>query len=122
MKIFKGKERDDDLVCVGYFSHSTDAHSLRILLEAHGIQAIVTNEESTYTLGVSIIGPQGPVGIEVHVKRKDYQDAMLIKDEVPAASEQLIPAWTCSCGANVDEGFSLCWSCGADWVPSEEAE
>ncbi len=107
------KERDDDLVPIQRFVSSTAAHSLRILLEAHGIQAAVVNEESTSTLGTNIFGNQSPIGIEVCVQRQHVEDATLIMNEVPAAAEALIPEWVCKCGETVDAGFSVCWSCGA---------
>jgi len=53
------------------------AHSMRILLEANGIDAQV----------------HGDFSAEI-------------------AGEVLVPEWTCDCGATVDEGFQVCWSCG----------
>lgn len=60
----------------------------------------------------------GLVGVEVLVRREDLNDAKLIMLEVPAASEVLIPAWHCACGAEVDDGFSICWSCGLKCLPN----
>lgn len=113
MKIFSGKQRDDDLVTLARFTSSAAAHSLRILIEAHGIRVSVTNEESTSMMGTSIFGKHSPVGIEVCVFRCDLEDAQKIMQEVPAAAEILIPQWNCDeCGETVDSGFSVCWSCG----------
>ena len=116
MKLFAGKQRDDDLVTLARFTSSTSAHSLRILIEAHGIRVSVTNEESTSNLGTSMFGSHSPVGIEVSVFRRDLKEARTIMNEVPAASELLVPEWTCSdCGETVDQGFSVCWSCGGEF-------
>lgn len=110
------KERDDDLVLLAKFTNSIPAHSLRILLEASGIRASVTGEEANANFG-SAIGMLGLniVGVEVHVRREDLEDAKLVMNEVPAASDVLIAEWKCGCGAEVDEGFAVCWSCGREF-------
>jgi hypothetical protein len=119
MWFLRGKQRDDDLVRLATFPESCAAHSLRILLEAHGIPATVTDEESSAVLGTFGLFEAGLVGVQVLVKRADYSEAKLIKEEVPAAAEVLIPQWICGCGEEVDCGFSLCWSCGNPYVDSD---
>ena len=115
MKFFKFAKRDDDLVRLATFEHSMEAHSVRILLEASGIQATVTGEESNLTFGGFIgLGDAGLVGVQVYVKRTDLAMAKRVMLEVPSASNVLFPAWQCPCGAEVDEGFSICWACGKD--------
>lgn len=110
MRLFK--RRDDDLVRLATFRHSVGAHSLRLLLEANGIQAVVTGEETNAAFGAVGLSDSGLVGIQVMVKRADYDDSVVIMNEVPAAADVIIPSWQCECGAAVDEGFSICWSCG----------
>jgi len=112
MDFLKGKQRDDDLVLLARFDSPPVAHSVRLLLEAHSIDATVQNEESNATLGGSIFGQIGLFRIELFVRRSDHDEAKLIMEQVPAAAEVLIPEWKCDCGETVDAGFSVCWSCG----------
>jgi hypothetical protein len=113
MKLFKFRERDDDLVRLATFEHSMQAHSVRILLEASGIPATVAGEESNLTFGGFVgLGDAGLVGVQVYVRRQDLEIAKQVMSEVPLAADVLFPSWSCDCGAEVDEGFSVCWSCG----------
>ena len=115
MNILSGKQRDDDLVTLARFTNSAVAHSLRILIEAHGIRVSVTNELSNSAMGTSIFGNLSPIGIEVCVFRRDLDEARTIMKNVPEASETLVPQWPCQdCGETVDEGFIVCWSCGKE--------
>ena len=100
------KQRDDDLVRLKSFDHAIPAHSLRLLLEASGIEAVVSGEETNTTFGPMGLGDGGAVGVLVLVKRTDLEDATKVMLQVPAASEILIPAWNCDCGEDVDEGFA----------------
>ena len=95
-------KREDDLVVVDEFQSSLTAHSLRILLEANGVAAIVDGDHA-------IDGTERP---RLYVKRSDLELAKTVIKEVPVAAEVLFPAWVCECGAEVDEGFQICWSCG----------
>ena len=109
MKLFR--EREDDLVTLASFTTGGEAHVLRLLLEANGIQAAVTGEESNATFGFGTATDPNVFGVKVLVKRMDVSEAQLIM-QVPAAADVLIPAWTCACGEDVDQGFAVCWSCG----------
>jgi hypothetical protein len=115
MRFLEPPKRDDDLVRLSTFPNSLLAHSLRILLEACGVQAVVTGEESNATFGGPGMGDAGMVGVQILVRRDDFEDAQRIMLEVPAASEVLVPSWNCQCGVEVDEGFSICWSCGVEF-------
>jgi hypothetical protein len=115
MRFLEPPKRDDDLVRLSTFPSSLPAHSLRILLEACGVQAVVTGEESNATFGGPGMGDAGMVGVQILVRRDDFEDAQRIMLEVPAASEVLVPSWNCQCGVEVDEGFSICWSCGVEF-------
>ena len=75
MKFLEPPKRDDDLVRLSTFPSSLPAHSLRILLEACGVQAVVTGEESNATFGGPGMGDAGMVGVQVLVRRDDYEDA-----------------------------------------------
>ena len=91
------------LVTVARCRSGIEAHSLRILLEASGIAAVVTGDAPS---------EHGFEEALVHVHQDDAMLAVQVIEEVPAASEVLIPEWICHCGATVDEGFHCCWSCG----------
>ncbi|MGI9517088.1 MAG: putative signal transducing protein, partial [Pirellulaceae bacterium] len=106
------KKRDDDLVRLKMFDSEPAAHALRLLLEANGIQASVSGEESHAVLGNLGLTSAGLTGVEVLVRRADLEEARLVMNEVPAACDALVPAWACVCGAQVDQGFMVCWSCG----------
>lgn len=112
MDFLKGKQRDDDLVLLAQFDNPPAAHNVRLLLEAHSIDATVQNEESSAVLGGSIFGQIGLFKVELFVLRSDYADAKMVMEQVPAAAEILIPEWNCQCGETVDAGFAVCWSCG----------
>jgi len=118
MKLFK--TRDDDLVRLAVFQQPLDAHSLRILLDANGIKASVTGEESNATFGAVGLGDAGLVGVQVLVKRSDFDEATIIMNEIPAASDAIIPNWKCACGEDVDEGFGVCWSCGGNYPDDDD--
>ena len=99
--------RPDSLVVVAEFRNVLEAHSTRILLEANGIRAVVIGDAISET---------GLEPIVVYVHRENLELAQTVIQEIPAASEVLIPAWNCACGAEVDAGFNVCWSCAR---PSE---
>ncbi len=103
----------DQLAQVAGFSSSISAHSLRILLEANGVRAVVVGD---------VMNETGFELVSVYVHASQVETAMVIIREIPAASEVLIPAWRCLCGADVDAGFHCCWSCGreAEETSSEE--
>lgn len=94
--------RDESLEKVGEFDGPLAAHSVRILLEANGIPAVVFGDASNET---------GLEPVLVYVHKKNIELARRVIEEVPAAAEVLIPAWVCQCGEQVDAGFNMCWSC-----------
>jgi len=75
------------LVVLSTFESSVEAHLFKNELENNGIRASVSNENSTAIFGATIGGD---------------------------SENGLISEWTCNCGETVDEGFAVCWSCGAD--------
>ena len=109
MKLFP--QREDDLITLASFTTGSEAHVLRLLLEANGIQAAVTGEEANSTFGFGVATDPNVFGVKVLVKRKDVSEAHLIM-QVPAAADIMIPEWKCECGEDVDQGFAVCWSCG----------
>ncbi len=97
---------DEALVKVAEYPSSLLAHSIRILLEANGIPAIVVGDA---------IQEVGFEPIQVMVSKTNLELARTVIEEVPAASEILIPEWICLCGEQVDSGFHICWSCGQEY-------
>lgn len=95
----------DRFAQVAEFNNSISAHSLRILLEANGVKAMVVGDVFNET-GLDLVS--------VFVHANQIELAQLIIRDVPAASEVLIPSWICLCGAEVDAGFHCCWSCGKE--------
>jgi len=94
----------EKFVKLAKFDSAIPAHSMRILLEANGIEAQVQGDFVAEIAGTD--------SILVIVREADLEIAKRVIVEVPAASEVLVPEWTCDCGETVDKGFQVCWSCG----------
>ena len=111
------------LVVLSTFESAIEAHFFKNELENHGIRAAVGNETSTAIFGPTIGGPSSAFWIEVLVLEEDAERGLEVKKEWNSKSdnsEQVeISEWTCECGETVDEGFAVCWSCGAEY--NEEA-
>ncbi len=96
----------ESYVRLAEFESSIAAHSMRILLEANGIEARVHGDFLAEIAAVERIA--------LVVRESDLELAKRVITEVPAAAETLVPEWNCQCGATVDEGFQICWSCGRE--------
>ena len=96
----------DQLVILTASGDALTAHSTRLLLEASGVRAVVTGDFPS---------EHGADQVHVLVRESDLELAKKIITEVPTASEILIPEWCCECGATVDAGFHICWSCGMEY-------
>lgn len=106
----------DDLLRLAEFSDATQAQFAIAALAEKGIDAKFHGEEHS-ALGLDLDGPEP---YEVIVKRKDYDAATAILKDLKAEKSDPIPAWTCKkCGAEVDEGFGVCWSCQAEYDPKQ---
>lgn len=103
--------RPESLEAVAEFRNVLEAHSVRILLEANGIPAVVMGDAISET---------GLEPILVYVHRENMELAQTVIREVPAAAEVLIPEWNCKCGEKVDAGFNICWSCSEPFESSPE--
>ena len=86
-----------------------DARVLESELAEIGIQAVVTG------MDVSALGEalDGPDVIQVFVKAEQLDAARELMEQLDDADQDPIPAWTCKCGEDVDEGFYVCWACQA---------
>ena len=91
----------------------TEIMILRGLLENDGIKSFVSGMDAGSALGSIIDGNEV---IELFVSEALEAKAMTIVEQFEAEDESPIPAWTCSCGEEVDEGFSVCWSCEAEYM------
>ena len=106
------------LVVLSTFESSIEAHLFKNELENNGIRASVSNENSTAIFGATIAGSSSAFWIEVLVMEADADRALKIKAQWSSQSDGLdageISEWACQCGETVDEGFAVCWSCGAE--------
>ncbi len=89
----------------------SEAVFIRAALEDAGITPMVSGLE----VGVFGDAVDGSGEIEVHVALADYEKAKSLVDEIMNDESEPIPAWTCKCGEDVDEGFFVCWSCGNEY-------
>lgn len=101
-----------ELVLLDSFSSEIQALHAQALLEAEGIKAsLVEPEGGGFGLGLDMADE-----FEMIVNQNDLEAAKKIIAEMEAAEEgEPVPAWTCSCGEDVDEGFGVCWSCGGEY-------
>ncbi len=109
------KMRDDDLVRVELFPSMTAARLAIAALAEHEIVAQVNDEEGTFDLGLGGDNPE----TEVIVMRKFVERAKEIVALLDVPEDEVCPAWTCSCGEDVDQGFFACWSCGNEYDPGQ---
>ena len=105
---------DRNLVRIATFEYEHQALMCRNILNDNGIPAWVTGGDGVNTFGAGLTA-SGLVGVDVSIHKINVEAAkkVLAKFE-REQKETVIPEWTCACGEKVDEGFSLCWSCGAD--------
>ncbi len=111
------------VVSIASFTEAFDAQMLRNELVANGINATVTNDQSS-VFGATTMGEA--FTIDVMVMATDVEEGVKIKDRWLAMrngedsdTETDIPEWTCGCGETVDAGFEICWSCGAPYGGDE---
>lgn len=88
-----------------------EANFFKGALEDAGINALVKGMESS-VFGAALDGPDE---IELYVYADDVEASRAIVTELADEDGEEIPGWTCGCGEDVDEGFAVCWSCGADY-------
>jgi len=67
----------------------------------------VDDEGGAFDLGIGELPAIGLI-----VTRSNFEKAKALLAELQEAQNETCPAWTCSCGEEVDEGFFACWSCG----------
>lgn len=108
---------DRSLITVATFGSPAEATLARGRLEEQGIAAFLQGAETGTTLwhvGTAL------GGVKLQVARSDLARAkeLLESEEAPSS----VGPWTCAtCGSQVDEGFEVCWSCGATFDAQPEA-
>lgn len=93
-----------------------DAGFYKAALEGNGIAGFVDGMEGS-AFGAALGGPSE---IAIIVYRKELESSQAIIAELDEEVDDEIPAWNCSCGAEVDEEFGVCWSCGGEYDAGAE--
>lgn len=107
--------QDEDLVRLAFAETEVDANYLKDALAEHDIKVLMMGNEAS-AFGMSLDGEDS---VELFVHRDDYEKAKPLVEELMSDEGEPIPAWICKCGEEVDEGFGVCWSCGAAFEPDE---
>ncbi len=87
-----------------------DAHHIRAVLDAEGIDAVVMGDH--LRLAWAQIPPTLNTQPAVWVKKEDVIRALnVLRGHHSEATE--LPAWDCSeCGETIEGQFYACWQCG----------
>ena len=108
----------EELVIVGAYELEDEAYVAKTVLDGEGIESSVLGSESSGFGALS-----NDAAFQLVVKRSEYEKARAALEHAESNADELaIPAWTCQCGEEVDEGFAVCWSCGADWPDADKAD
>ncbi len=100
--------RSSQFKVVASFPNAHQAELISSILRENGINSFANNAETSVSL--SHIG-LGLGGVQVVVNEGDIEEATAILAELE--SNKCEP-WKCgNCQSEVDEGFDVCWKCGA---------
>jgi hypothetical protein len=104
---------EGNFVRLAVYDSESDAILAKAILEDNKIHATVSGLEPS-ALGIALDGDDA---IEVFILADDLERAQALIENLADTNEEgdPIPAWTCQCGEDVDEGFFVCWSCGAEY-------
>lgn len=99
-----------DLVTIRKYGTPQEAHLARSVLDAAGIEACVTDESAAtwmWYIGTALGGAR------VQVAERDAARARQVLEETAAQTAANDSGdWRCPhCGAEVEAGFDVCWSC-----------
>ena len=86
------------------------AQIARDFLTENGVQVMVKGLD---TGGSVFGGAVEDTEIEFFVSADDLENAKELLESFLEEEGDPVPEWTCKCGEDVDEGFEICWSCGA---------
>ena len=102
---------ENELIRLAVFDSESQAILAKAILDENGILANLSGLEPS-ALGISLDGDDA---LQLFVRREDFEKAKELIEDVDEAEDDVAPAWKCECGADVDEGFFVCWSCGAEY-------
>ncbi len=112
-------EEELDLLRLLVCETEIEAQVSKGFLEENGIKVMVRGLDSGGSVfGGAVDDPE----IELFVSPDDFEKAGELIEELMAQEDEPVPAWTCKCGEDVDEGFAVCWNCEADYQPSGESD
>jgi hypothetical protein len=81
--------------------NETEAHLLKNILEAEGIEAEIRSDS--------------PYGTSrLYVREEDYDRAVAIGAGFKTPGPDNPWKWRCDCGEDVEEQFAVCWKCGRE--------
>lgn len=100
----------NDVVRVETFTSETQAYHAQALLKEADINATIAEpDDGAFGFSLDVVDH-----FDLIVNVSDLESAKKILEEMEEMEDgELAPAWTCKCGEQVDEGFAVCWSCGA---------
>ena len=104
---------ENDLIRVAVLETEVEANFIKGFFEDNKIHVLISGLD-TSALGSAL---DGDTEIEVYVGKADVEKAKALIEEIENEEAEPIPAWTCTCGEQVDEGFFVCWSCDAEFKP-----
>ena len=110
----------DEYVRLAAFESESKAILVQAVLQDNDIDVTMSGNEPDM-LGLALDGPDT---IEIFVRKKDLKQSQALMEQVSAEGDEgdEIPPWSCECGEDVDEGFFVCWSCGAEYKAGSERE
>ncbi len=106
----------DDLVTVATFRSPQEASITKAALSCEGIEAFIQGAASSSML--SYYG-SSVAGASLQVRQSEAERAAVLLADFESAArktDETASPWQCAnCGAEVDGGFELCWSCGNEF-------
>lgn len=103
-----------ELITVATFANAAQASPACALLEENGVPVYMQGEmiaDTLWHVGTAL------GGVKLQVAEEDVDRARSCLSQFAAEDEpSRVDAWDCpKCGARVDAGFEVCWSCGASF-------
>lgn len=112
---FSMNHEDNNLVRFAAYELEYEAVLMKNALIDNGIEAWVTGGDGVNIFGAGLTA-SGLVAVDVRIRQKDLEKARALVSQIEKELHALpTPSWNCKCGEAVDEGFAICWSCGADF-------
>ena len=105
-------EEHEELVRLFVCESELQARDAKQFLEDNGVKVLIGGLDAGGSVfGGAVDDPE----IEVFVYQSEFERAKELVEAAMEDEEEMepIPAWTCKCGEDVDEGFAVCWSCEA---------